>query len=369
VTLAWPFLVGRTKNAGQRIVVAPDYMEAAGSPSRLALLSRGESGPGEAFIADFPAGPEGEPATAIFRVFRALHADYLGPGDEPLTDNVGREIRITEGFIVPLPAAEARAIVLRAEDLAQAHERLAPSYREFWEHEGRYALRYSVPFTLAGATSESSALRLLPVEVSLPGDRAGDLGAGPSALTVLPPSDPPAEAGTAVVRRAARPGRTGRGPASLLAILVGITTFAVIIGVYLLARSDQSAKTGHLKTPASGASSSTSPSATSSAVSLNDSQLATLRAMCTALDAGNISRALSLTTPTYRASHPSHEFSTELIGAAGRVRSCQVGAGNALTGNALMTVTTQAGAVQPWTVTLAGNGDTWEVSSLTRAGK
>jgi hypothetical protein len=349
VSAAWPFLLGRSKNAGHRIVVAPGYLADGGQPWEIERLARGESSPGEAFIAEVPHGPGGEPATAIFRVFRATEADFLGPGDNPLTDRGGREIRITEGIVLPLPRARAERLGLTTADLEAFHLLLAPSFREFWQQEDSYRTTFSRPVSVGGQADRGPALTLRP------------LGFGPAA----PPSSPPLAGGDARTAWPPRPARPAPGPTAAggaaaggfppaspggpasrgrpvaLAIGAAIITFAVVVGAYEVLASR----------PGSGSG----PPGRDMKTTLAD--------MCSALDNGNLALAYSLTTPGFRARTSQAAFSAELTAGTGKARSCDpaLAAGSA-TGT--VTITTDSGGARSWTVGLTSNGSSWEISSL-----
>jgi len=356
VTAAWPFLIGRSKNAGQRLVVAPASREASGDPRQLLLLARGENGPNEAFIADVLLGGEGQQAaTAVFRVFRARRSDYLGAGDEPLTDSSGRAIRITEGFIVPLPPGQARALGLTIADLAAAHEQLAPSFREFWKDEDDYVLQYSRPITVGSATGQADQLELRPFGDDSPGAAFTRWPAiAPPVAQPTTQTAPQATAPPTPLRATTRPPdafpaprRARRRSRMPLAVLAAIITFGAVVGIYELFASRSAApesNTGH-------------------------SLLTTLTAMCGTLDSGKAASAYAFTTSAFRAKTSAAAFSAELTGGTGRTRSCHVSASPGDTRTARMTTTTDAGATRSWKLTLVLSGDTWEISALSAVAK
>jgi hypothetical protein len=162
---AWPFLIGRSQLAGHRVIVAPGYMKTSQEARQLGKLARGETGPGEAFIEELPQGPGGNPATAIFRVFLATRADYFGSGEEMLADRSGREIRVTEGIVVPVPQADAEQLEVTAAVLQAAHREVTPAFLQFWRENDDYQLQYSSPVTVHGQGAPATALILRPAEL------------------------------------------------------------------------------------------------------------------------------------------------------------------------------------------------------------
>jgi hypothetical protein len=338
VNEAWPFLVGRAKHAGHRVVVAPDYMTASAIQD-LGKLARGETGPGEAFIAEGSLGPGGTRATAVFRVFRALHADYFGAGDEPLTDRGGREIRMTEGIVMPVPRAEAERLGLTAGDLEAAHRSLESSFRDFWREEDGYPLQRSTPVAVTGRDRGGPALALRPS--GSPQVATGDPVPPPSpvaipAVTSMPAAAPAGQGARYPRYRLAGEERS-RGRVIAIIAIAATTAFAVVLGAYLIL------------SPPPGRDVAT-----------------TLAQMCTALDAGKIDRAYALTTPAFRAKTTQATFGTELTQGTGQAESCRPAS---TTGKAtgLVSITTASGVTQSWTVALSRSGSTWEINSLSPA--
>src|SRR5438874_7034380 len=99
--MAWPFLIGRTRNAGYRVVVAPDFMVAKNVGGVLFRIAAGHELPRtHAFMQELRGLPTGR-VTAVYRTSVATGLDYDLGGDEPLEDGSGRRILVTEGVILP----------------------------------------------------------------------------------------------------------------------------------------------------------------------------------------------------------------------------------------------------------------------------
>jgi hypothetical protein len=131
---AWPFLIGRSRTEDHRLVVVPQFMTDE-QLLRGLLDTAGE--PDEVEVREIqPAGQD--PVTAVYQVREALAADYQLPGAGPLTDEFGRPILLTEGFVVRAPAGTLRGRdVLTALD--RAHELVTPAYRAFWRENGEFS--------------------------------------------------------------------------------------------------------------------------------------------------------------------------------------------------------------------------------------
>lgn len=235
---AWPFLIGRSRLAGQRVVIAPGCLAPDVSLHSLERLARGESQADEAYIEDI--GPLGglAAATAIFRVFPARRADFFASGDEVLTDRGGREIRLAEGIVILLPAVDVRRLGLTGEDLLLAHEALVPFYREFWEWGERYPRQYASRIEVGEGAGTALHLRSLDTGTLAP--EAGE-PAVPAAVIgrVAHERDPgvkdPVKTPPAVAVRAEVP-RRSRITTVILAGMFTVSAILAIAGVsiYLL---------------------------------------------------------------------------------------------------------------------------------------
>ncbi|HKS45032.1 MAG TPA: hypothetical protein VJT49_07910 [Amycolatopsis sp.] len=148
-TLAWPFLVARTRTAGHRVVVAPDFMVARDTATSLGQVAVGADTPeGEAVV--HTAGG----LAIVSRLFVAGHADYGIDGDGLLRDGSGRAIRFTEGLVL-----RGEPTHLTAADLARAHQAVTGPYQRFWLDEDGYRTAPSSGFPVGASPGMPLRLR------------------------------------------------------------------------------------------------------------------------------------------------------------------------------------------------------------------
>jgi hypothetical protein len=127
-----------------------------------------------------------------------------------------------------------------------------------------------------------------------------------------------------------------RGRALAIAAIAAAVAFGVVLGTYLIVR------------PQPGRSAAT-----------------TLAELCTALDAGKIDHAYALTTPGFRVKTTQATFGAELTQGTGHAKSCHSGkTGTTEKTPGSISITTESGAAEEWTVTLSRTGNVWEISSL-----
>ena len=183
---AWPFLIGRSRTEDHRLVVVPQFMTDEQLLRGLLATAAGE--PDEVEVEEIqPAGQD--PVTAVYRVREALAANYQLPGAGPLTDEFGRPILLTEGFVVRAPAGTLHnRDVLTALD--RAHELVAPAYQAFWRENGEFSRWAEGAFRLfpsatgtepnRWADKLAAAVRTLePTEVAGPGKPMSAIAAEP----------------------------------------------------------------------------------------------------------------------------------------------------------------------------------------------
>lgn len=149
-TEAWPFLIGRSRTEDHRLVVVPRFM--TDEQLLRGLLATAAGDPDDMEIEEIqPAGQD--PVTAVYQVRKALAADYQLPGAGPLTDEFGRPILLTEGFVVRAPAEALRGQgVLTALDCA--HQLVTPAYQTFWRENGEFSRWSEEPFRLSPGINE-----------------------------------------------------------------------------------------------------------------------------------------------------------------------------------------------------------------------
>lgn len=146
--LGWPFLIGRVRGAGHRVVVAPGFMITAGTEAELDAVS-GRAGEGEVVTYALPGGQH----LAVAVVVAARAADFGLEGEGPLRDRAGRTILLTEGLVIPSNAPHPCA-----QDLQRAHRDVVPAYREFWVLEEDYTTTASGPLKLIGQGRQAGKL-------------------------------------------------------------------------------------------------------------------------------------------------------------------------------------------------------------------
>lgn len=140
---AWPFLIGRARHAGHRVLVVPDFMADRAAVSALAAAARTADLPdGTARLRELRGLANG-PICLVYRSPTARAGDYRLPGDGRLLDETGRNIRLAEGLVLRLPASAVEAIGIDRADLERVHATVAPAYRLFWEREDGFTRQTS----------------------------------------------------------------------------------------------------------------------------------------------------------------------------------------------------------------------------------
>jgi len=217
---AWPFLIGRSRTEDHRLVVVPQFMT---DELLRGLLATAAGEPDEVEVEVEEIQPAGQdPVTAVYRVREALAADYQLPGAGPLTDEFGRPILLTEGFVVRAPAGTLRGRdVLTALD--RAHKLVTPAYQAFWRENGEFS-RWA-----------EGAFRLFPSATVTEPDRWADKLA--AAVRTLEPTDVagPVKPMSAIAAEPMTPGESGgRRLRPWVVIAVGLFVCALVAAVVLL---------------------------------------------------------------------------------------------------------------------------------------
>jgi hypothetical protein len=211
---AWPFLIGRSRTEDHRLVVVPRFMTDEQLLRGLLVTSAGE--PGEVEVREIQSSMP-DPVTAVYRVREALAADYRLPGPGPLTDEFGRPILLTEGFVLRAPAGTLRGLgVLAALD--RAHELVTPAFQSFWREDGEFSRRAEGAFRLSPSADSADSAE--------PGSREDTVGA---AVASSEPTDGPALVKPTALRESA-----GRRLRPWVVIAVGLFICAVVAAVVLL---------------------------------------------------------------------------------------------------------------------------------------
>lgn len=157
---AWPFLIGRVRNAGNRVVVAPDFLLESHNDGVLHSISRGSDTHADEAVYD--RLPD-DGVVVISRVFEAHATDYDLAGedianDDVLRDRSSRPIRLTEGLVLRTESGGPPRIT--TEDLLAAHRAVVPAYREFWFHEAEYRPRPSTALSAGEPSGVAMPLTL-----------------------------------------------------------------------------------------------------------------------------------------------------------------------------------------------------------------
>jgi hypothetical protein len=307
IAAGWPFLVARSRNAGYRVIVAPEFM--AGSRQDVAaigwLATGEETDTTEAFVKELKV-PAEAPATAVFRNFPAHARDYLPGGNGLLKDSSGRPIIMTEGFILRLTGTQTTKLWLTTADLSRAHELVKPTFREFWQLEDKYPQQQSQSFPVGQVTSGEVPLTLINVQPS----------SAPASRQASPPPAP------AEATRQTQPKRIVLGVVAAI-----LAACLAAIGIYRLIFAPQPVH--------------------------SSGQAQFLRAFCRDLDAGKTSTAYALMTPTFDATITMKTFTEALLNGHTQARSCTPASPSSTSpGVAAITVATQNGPPTTWDLTL-----------------
>jgi hypothetical protein len=343
---AWPFIVGRSRNAGYRVVVAPGFMKDGprDDVERIGWLATSDvTGSAEAIVTEI-SGLATRPATAVFRNLRGREQDYFPAGRGLLTDSVGRPILLTEGFILELSRERVTELPLTSADMDRAHELVAPAFREFWQYNGDdYPQQYSGPFHAGGNPSAGTRLYL-----RLPRAAADGASSRPPARSYSPPP----ESGAGVItksRRRAKYTRRHVSPPSNWRLIFAVTaaigsvSLACLVIVSLISRPPSHAHTA-VSSPSSSPVRGSGPTS-----ALTSAQKSLLTGFCRALDAGDIHAAYALTARAFQAAVSEETFAADLLGGYTKAKSCVPGEFAAGSGasTAPLTITIETGAANP----------------------
>jgi hypothetical protein len=216
---AWPFLIGRSRTEDHRLVVVPQFMTDDQLLRGLLATAAGE--PDEVEVREIQPAGQG-PVTAVYRVREALAVDYQLAGAGPLTDEFGRPILLTEGFVV-----RAQAGTLSGRDvltaLDRAHELVTPAYRAFWRESAEFS-RWA-----------ERAFRLSPGVTGTEPEKWADKLA--AAVRTLKPTDvvEPGKPMPVIAAQPVTPGESaGRRLRPWVVIVVGLFVCALVAAVVLL---------------------------------------------------------------------------------------------------------------------------------------
>jgi hypothetical protein len=321
---AWPFLIGRAKHAGYRVVVVPDFMADAASVDALSGAARDVRLPRDTACARELRGLECGPVTVVYRSFSPRADDY-GLGEDALTDGFGRPVRVIEGVVLR-SAAAAGLPEIKVADLDRAHSAVGEAYRDFWGDDRGFVRRTSVGVPLG--TGGHSAARPVRLDIAEPWRSA--------------------RADTSVRELVAPEPRERRPRRALTAVAIGsvVVVAGLVVGAQLL--------TGALRGK---------PAETPSSV---------LRDFCHALKAGHLDEAYGYTSPQLHGTVSLPGFDKELLSTAARATTCTYAneSTSGPTAKAILTLATGPTAPRVWNVTLVhGGGASWLINELVPASK
>lgn len=203
----WPFLVAAGRRRDYTVVVAPDFMVAAGEAGRLCdvVVPGAESDPARVLSVVTASGRR---VSAAYRTHLLTEADLDAPGGTgaptaPPRDEYNRPLLLAFGFVTHAPPAGTPSLEADLDDCRAA---VLPAYRAFLEDEDGFSVAPS------GA---------LPIRSGSPRD--------PEPLRTVVPSPAAVEP----ARGRGDAGRHGAVVVGLLAVLV-----ALVLVVVLATRGD-----------------------------------------------------------------------------------------------------------------------------------
>lgn len=88
----------------------------------------------------------------VYRSFLPRGSNYGLDGDELLTDDHGRPIRLTEGLIFRQSETGVRELGITQADLDRAHAEVTGAYQAFWSQEAAFVRHVSGPFPVSAAS-------------------------------------------------------------------------------------------------------------------------------------------------------------------------------------------------------------------------
>lgn len=323
---AWPFIVGRSKNAGYRVVVAPGFMKSGSRDDveRIGWLATSDiTGPAEAIVTEI-RGLATRPATAVFRNFHGREQDFFPSGSGTLTDSSGRPIILTEGFVLELSRERATELPLTTADMDRTHELVAPIFREFWQYNGDdYPQQYSRPFHAGEDSSTATRLAL-----RLPRATSDGVSSRPPARSYSASSESRVSVQTKSRRHATYNRLYVRPPSNwrlIFAVIaaIGSVSLACLGIVNLISRPPSHAPTS-ISSPSLSPVLKSVPSSPSSSA-FTSAQESLLTNFCRALDAGDIKAAYALTTHAFQEIVSKKAFVADLLGGYTKAKSCVPG--------------------------------------------
>ncbi len=246
---AWPFLVGRSRTLGHRLLVVPRFIQERRAGWLLLDAAGGDaSAPGTALYREVRGSPVGD-LTLVFRVVPMRGTDVGLPGLETLRDEHGRLIEVVEGLVLQGRTTDVR---VSGADLDRVHREVARTYRQFWHSDER----------------EFEASPAGPLSVAL-GEGTVPLRLQPRAPLVLQPVVDASATGRAPAEPHPSPAPAGRGRSRrsrrVVLAAVGLALAAPVAAAVIVFRGTPS--TPRATTPSTTTTSSTTTSTTTTIVS------------------------------------------------------------------------------------------------------
>lgn len=277
-----PFLIGRSRNHGYRVVVAPDLMPGRTALAALRSATGGDPTEPGTVLAREITGLTGGPVTVVYRIVTPLmeelglrRAGEVEDGeveDGELEDRGGRPILLVEGFAAKSAGRQLTDLDASTADLEQVRRLTAPAFREFWDLEDDFEMRTVPSFELRPPTAADTPLAIIQAEPWIP-------PYSEDASEVPPPT------------RSA-PHRSGGAKTAW-----ALGAAAVIAAGTWLAGS-------------------TSPKPAPEPISHVTTSATTQQVVCGFLTAGNLSAAYRLTTPAFQQSVTPAAFALAVFGRA-----------------------------------------------------
>jgi len=339
---AWPFLIGRTRNHGHRIIVIPEFMtdpvDAAALRDATGIIAQTPDAPILREVQALALGP----VSVVYRSFLPRGCQYGLDGDDLLIDDHGRPIRLTEGLILRRPETGVRELGITQADLDRAHAEVTGAYQAFWSQEAAFVRHVSGPFPVSAASKHPGpviSLQAYEPWIVSKGQAPPISDLPPTRLPVGTPSPSGPSAEPPVLPSPFR----ARRMTTVTAVVLGLV-LVVLIAVF-----------GLNGTPTAD------PAATK-----------VLTSLCAALKDGTASAAYRQTTGGYQQTASQATFRADLLpGGAPRATTCtyMITASDKSSAQAVLRVASAPTQVTSSRVTVTRQPDqVWLISNLTTSG-
>lgn len=163
-TQAWPYAVADGWTSDYQKIVVPSFLADAEQAYLLWYAIEGEVGePGVATVRDV-LGVTSGPLSLVCRVVVAGAAPYEVDGEVPLRDRLGRIVRIFEGLVFQIPAAQVASLGLIVNDLDAVTAMTVPIFRRLWTASGGIDPEPSTAISVGNTLPGTQPLNLRIVE-------------------------------------------------------------------------------------------------------------------------------------------------------------------------------------------------------------